>query len=110
MNYYRNIWEIRSHTLAPLTRTTPSKRNFRWTKIEQYAFEEIKRILARDNLLAYPDFNEAFKIHSYSSDFRLGAVISQSEKIITLYIGKITYSQKIYTVIERELVSIVEKL
>ena len=41
---------------------------FKWTKIEQDAFEEIKLILARGTLLAYPDFNEEFKIHTNASD------------------------------------------
>ena len=47
------------------------KRYFKWTKIEQYAFNVIKRIVTRDNLLTYPDFNENFKIHTDASDLKL---------------------------------------
>ena len=36
---------------------------FKWIKIEQDAFDEIKQIVASNNLLTYPDFNEEFKIH-----------------------------------------------
>ena len=43
--------------------------------MEQDAFDEIKRIVARDTLLTYPDFNEAFKIHTDASAFQLGAVM-----------------------------------
>ena len=44
--------------LATLTKITSSKWKFKGTKIEQYAFEEIKRIVAWDTLLAYLDVNE----------------------------------------------------
>ena len=58
VNYYRGMWERRSHTLAPLTKITPNKVKSKWSKIEQDAFDEIKLIAAHDNFLAYPDFNE----------------------------------------------------
>ena len=70
------MWPIRSHTLEPLTKITSNKRKFKWTKIEQDAFDEIKRILAHNNLLTYPDFNEVFKIQSNARNFQLGEVVS----------------------------------
>ena len=39
-NYYRDMWPRRSHALASLTRLTYIKRRFKWTKVEQYAFEK----------------------------------------------------------------------
>ena len=42
---------------------------FKWTKIEQDALDEIKWIVACDNLLTYPDFSEEFKIHNGDSKF-----------------------------------------
>ena len=35
VNYYHDIWPRRSHTLAPLTKITPNKRKFVFTKLEQ---------------------------------------------------------------------------
>ena len=58
----------------PLTKRTTIKVNFKWTKIEQDAFNEIKRIVDRDTLLTYPDFNEYFKIHTDNRKFQSGAV------------------------------------
>ena len=52
------MWSRRSHKLASLTNITSRKVKFKWTKTKQDDFEEIKHILARDNLLAYPNFNE----------------------------------------------------
>ena len=61
INYYRNMWPRRSHTLAPLTKLTSIKRNFKYTQAEQDDFEKITRIVARDTLSTYPDFNEHLK-------------------------------------------------
>ena len=58
VNYYRNIWARLLHKLAPITKITPSKVKFKWTKIEQDTFEEMKRIVPCNVLIAYQDFNE----------------------------------------------------
>ena len=50
---------------------------FKWTKIEQDAFDEIKWIVVCDNLLTYSDFSEKFKNHTNDSKFQLETVISQ---------------------------------
>ena len=65
----------KSHMLVPLTQITSNKINFKWPKIEQYALDEIKRIVAFDNLLTYSYFNETFKIHTNDREFQLEAVI-----------------------------------
>ena len=57
INYYRDMWPSQSHTLAHLTRLTSNRRKSQCTQVKQYAFEKIERIVARDTLLTYPDFN-----------------------------------------------------
>ena len=94
--------------LAPLTRLTYIKRKFEWAQSEQYAFVKIKQIVAHNNLLTYQYFNETFKIHTNASTFQLGVVITQKRKIITVYSRKLTGAQKRYTVIYKELLSILE--
>ena len=108
INYYHNIWSRLSHTLAPLTKLTSMKINFKWTEIKKDAFDEIKRIMARDTLLTYPYFNETFKIYTDSSAFQLGAVVIQKGKLIALYSIQLTYSQQQYTITKSKLLSIVE--
>ena len=66
VNYYRYIW---SHLLQPLTALTSTKIKFKWTDVEQKAFNKIKRIVARDTLLIYPYFNEHFDIHTDAINF-----------------------------------------
>ena len=63
-----------------------------------------------DTLLAYPVFNEEFKIHTNASDFQLEAVIIQKGKSIAFYNIKLTYAHKMYTVKGKDLLGIVEAL
>ena len=104
------MWARCSHTLAPLTNITSIKVKFKWNKIEQDYFDEIQQIVACDTLSAYPDFNEEFKIHTDARKLQLGAVIRKRGKPIAFYSRKLTYAQKIYTVTENEILSIVETL
>ena len=94
INYYRDMRPKRSHALAPLTKLISIKRKFRWTQFEQYAFDEIKQIVARDTLLTYSYFNKAFKIHTDANASQLGAVISHKVKPIALYSIKLTDTPK----------------
>ena len=104
------MWARGSHTLATLTNVSPSKMKLKLTKTEQDDFYEIKWIVFRNALLAYPDFNEEFKMHTDASDFQLGAVISHKGKPITFYSGKRKESQKRYTVTEKYQLRIIENL
>ena len=63
------MWARPSHTLTPLTNIKFSKVKFKWTKTKQDTFDEIKRNLSRNNLLAYPDFIKEFKIHTDTRKF-----------------------------------------
>ncbi len=110
VNYYRDMWVRRSHTLAPLARLTSKTVKWQWTDVERQAFRDMKRIIAQQVLLAYPDFSKKFVIHTDASGRQLGAVISQDGKPIAFYSRKLKDAQTRYTTTERELLSIVETL
>jgi cleavage and polyadenylation specificity factor subunit 1 len=110
VNYYRDMWPKRSEILAPLTELCSKTTKFNWSDRQQKAFEEIKRTVTKETLLAYPDFNQPFVIHTDASDKQLGAVISQNEKPIAFYSRKLSPAQTRYTATERELLAIVETL
>ena len=44
-------------------------------------------------MLAYPDFNKPFEIHTDASHYQLGAVISQNGKPIAFYSYKLNNAQ-----------------
>ena len=82
------MWSRRSHLLHPLTSLTLPKVKFKYTDVEQKAFDYIKHTVAHDTLLAYPDFNKHFDIHTDASDHQSGAVISPEAKRIAFYSRK----------------------
>jgi RNase H-like domain found in reverse transcriptase/Reverse transcriptase (RNA-dependent DNA polymerase) len=110
INYYRDMWRRRSHILAPLTVMCSAKAKFVWTDKEQKAFKDIKAIMSRETLLAYPDFSKDIHTYTDSSDYQLGAVIMQDDRPLAFYSRKLNSAQKRYTTGEQELLSIVETL
>ena len=109
-NYYRDMWPNKLHRLAPLPKITANKRKFQWTKIKQDYFNKIMWIMARDNLLTYPDFNETFKIHTDASVLQLGVSISQKGKPIAFYSIQLNDTQIGHKATEKELLSIFKTL
>ena len=110
VNYYRDMWIRRSHVLAPLSVLTTTKSKWKWEAKHSAAFATAKKIMARETMLIYPDFNAPFEIHTDASHYQLGAVISQKGKPIAFYSRKLNPAQTRYTTTERELLSIVETL
>ena len=49
-------------------------------------FEKMKKMLSCEVLLAYSDFSKPFVVHTDTSDYQLGAVISQDGKSIAFYL------------------------
>jgi len=126
IQYYRDLWEKRSHVLAPLSdlvgKYSPNKKNgkkgkrkmtppkFVWTEECDKAFTQIKKIVSREVMLAYPNFNKKFEIYTDASTKQLGAVITQDNRPIAFYSKKLTKYQQRYTVTDLELLSIVMTL
>jgi len=69
-----------------------------------------KRVIAKETMLANPNFNKPFQIYTDTSHYQLGAVVSQEGKPIAFYSRKLNPAQMRYTTTERELLSIRETL
>jgi RNase H-like domain found in reverse transcriptase len=71
INYYQDMWVKRSHVLAPLATLTSNKKKCEWGPQQDVAFNMAKKIITREVMLAYPDFNKLFKIHTDASHYQL---------------------------------------
>ena len=92
------MWEKWSNLIYPLTSHVSKKVKFKWTDAEHKVYDEIKCIVARHTLLAYPDFNKHFDIHMDAIDYHLVSVISQEGKPVTFCSHKLTGPQTRYKV------------
>ncbi len=123
VQYYRDMWARRSEVLAPLTdlvgecgetKTTKlnktKKNSWQWGSIHQQAFEDVKAAIAKETVLAYPDFLKPFKIYTDASSMQMGAVITQDNRPIAFFSRKLSKTQQKYSVTEIELLAIVETL
>ena len=69
-----------------------------------------KATIAKEVVLAYPDFSKVFEIYTDASTTQLGAVITQDNRPIAFFSRKLSVMQAKYSVTEIELLAIVETL
>ncbi len=120
VQYYRDMWAKHSEMLALLsdlvgecgeTKTTKKKKSpWRWDPIHQEAFDNVKTTIAKEVVLAYPDFSKTFEIYTDASTTQLGAVITQDNRPIAFFSRKLSITQAKYSVTKIELLAIVETL
>jgi hypothetical protein len=79
INYYANFLPFLSQTARPLAQLTGKKVPFQWGEAEEKAFNQLKTMIAQDVMLAFPDENEPFTITTDSSEYAIGAVLSQKD-------------------------------
>jgi len=69
-----------------------------------------ERVIAKETLLACPNFNKPYRICTDVSHCQLGAAASEEGKPIAFYSRKLNPAQTWYTTAERELLSTAETL
>ncbi len=123
VQYYRDLWARPSDMLAPLislvgecsqiksTKTKGTKKiSWHWDEVCQRAFNHVKATIAKDVVLAYPDYSKVFKIYTDASSKQLGAVITQDNRPIAFFSRKLSNAQHKYSITKIELLPIVETL
>ncbi len=93
--------------LAPLTdlvgeceETRTAKKNktkkkpWQWESIHQQAFDNIKATIAKEVVLAYPEFTKPFEIYTdNASTMQMGSVITQGNRPIAFFSRKLSVTQ-----------------
>ena len=105
--YYRDHWARCSKVLAPLTSLVGEcghtkvtrankmkKRPWYWDTVHQKAFNDIKTSIAKDVVLAHPDYSMEFEIYTDASSKQLGSVITQGNRPLAFFSRKLSTMQK----------------
>jgi hypothetical protein len=123
VQYYRDLWARWSKMLVPLTslvgecgqtKTTKAKGTkkvpWHWDEVHQRAFNNVKATIAKDVVLAYPDFNKVFEIYTDASSKQLEAVLTRDNRPIAFFSRKLSDTQHRYSITKIELLAIVKTL
>jgi hypothetical protein len=81
-----------------------------WTDEMQKAVNKMCALMVAPALAAYPDQHKQFDIYPDASDFQLSACIVQDGRPVTYFSCELSKSQQNYTVLEKEMLSIVVTL
>ena len=113
VSYYRKFVKHFSELAAPLTNLTKKNQKFRWSEDAQRSFDILKNALAHPPILIHPNYEKTFILSSDSSDTALGAMIGQRDNYgiihpIAYFSKKLNPTQRKYTIMEKELMAIVE--
>ncbi len=123
VQYYCDLWARQSKMLTPLTSLVgecgqtkvtrakgTKKAPWLWDEVHQRTFDCVKATIAREVVLAYPDYSKVFEVYTDASSKQLGAVITQDNRPIAFFSWKLSTMQRKYSVTKIKLLAIVETL
>ena len=110
MQYVRKFIKHFSAIAAPLTNLTKAKTGFKWTTLEQDAFEKLKEAVCSQLVLKLPDFTKPFEIHTDASDVAYGAVLIQDGHLVAYESKKFSDIEVRWPTHEKEMLAIVYAL
>ena len=109
--YYRRFVKDYSLVAWPLTQLLSENKKWNWTNECENAFMDLKKKLITAPVLAYPNFEMMFQVHTDASDYALGAVLSQcykeGERVISYASCTLKTHQRNYSTTERECLALV---
>ncbi len=79
-----------------------------WDEVHQRAFNHVKARIAKDVVLAYPDYLKVLETYTDASSKQLGAVITQDNRPTAFFSRKFSNRQHKYSITKIELLAIDE--
>ena len=115
-NYYRRFITGFAKLSHPLNILLRKNTKFIWTTESQKAFDEIKSKFSSAPVLAYPNREIPFMVETDSSNFAIGAILSQTStkdnKIhpVAFFSRALNHAERNYPIYDKELLAIVSAL
>ncbi|OMO75693.1 reverse transcriptase [Corchorus capsularis] len=109
-NYYRRFVEGYSKRIVVLTELLKKGQGWNWSSNCQEAFENLKKTMMTDPVLALPDIEKPLEVETDASDFALGGVLLQEGHPVAFESRKLNEAERKYTAQEKELLAVVHCL
>ena len=110
VNYYRRFIKSYSTRSAALIDLLKKNKAQKCDKKCQQAFEDLKKVVIEEPVLALPDHTKVFEIQTDASDIAIGGIIMQDRHLIIFESRKLNDMDRHYTVQEKEMIAIVHCL
>ncbi|KAL0400203.1 UNVERIFIED_CONTAM: Transposon Tf2-11 polyprotein [Sesamum radiatum] len=109
-NYYRRFVKGYSEIARPMTDLLKKTETWNWTPQCQVSFDNLKRAMVTDPVLALPDMSKPYVVETDASDFALGGVLMQDGHPVAFENRKLKDVEQRYSVHEKELLVVVHCL
>ena len=111
--YFRDFIKGYAEAATPMTELLKKDTPFIWSKDCEESFQLLKRNLISSPILAFPDYNLPFELHTDASGQALGYILMQrypdnTTRVIAYGGRTLTKAEKNYTVTELELLALVD--
>nr|CAN62036.1 hypothetical protein VITISV_019703 [Vitis vinifera] len=110
VNYYRRFIKSYSGRAAPLTDLLKKNKAWEWDEKCQQAFEDLKKVVTEEPVLALPDHTKVFEVHTNALDFAIGGVLMQERHPIAFESRKLNDAERRYMVQEKEMTAITDNV
>ncbi|XP_063920701.1 uncharacterized protein LOC135135549 [Zophobas morio] len=109
LGYYRKFIKNFAAIAKPLTSLLKKDIAFVWGPEQELSFTTFKQVLTNEPILQYPDFSKSFTLTTDSSNFAIGAVLSQGDRDLPVAYTSRTLNKAEcnYNTTEKELLAIV---
>ncbi|CAM9924695.1 unnamed protein product, partial [Heterosigma akashiwo] len=106
-NYFRTYIPFLAHASAPLyAQASKKEADFRWTEIEQNAYDQVKALLERELMIHALVDDEPIEVFVDASKVAIAGVIIQDGKLISSVSRTLTKAERKHHIIELEALAI----
>ena len=92
---------------TPLIDLLKKDKAWGWDERCQQAFEDLKKVVTEEPVLALLDHTKVFEVHMDTSYFTIGGVLMQDKHLVAFESCKLNDMEIRYTVQENEMIAIV---
>ena len=111
VGYYRWFTKELSKIAAPLNKFLEKNKLFVWTEECAKTYQELRDLLLKEPVVAYPDFSVPFRLYTDASNIGLGVILAQKqegrERIICCASRTLDKSEQNYSATEKECLAVV---